>query len=288
LENDSKRGYAVYLVPSQGIYHSPFDVSGAGVSFTPLKLAPDGVLASCSSDGAIVAIAGAASLAMVTDAGEQMIDPVPLQKPACLEMTGDGRMAVVASQGGRLAFIRHPQGICATRQADSEVSALCFTGDGKRAASGQEDGLIRVWDTDSFEPTGALMRSSNRVTAMSFSGDGLFLVSGHADGMLRIWDVESGEKVGKPLKLGGEACYVEMVERKRGPCIVAVSTDGDIVAWDAGWTRGTASPEELVSLAQAITMQCINDRGETEELAGRGAWSSRKRQEVFQVFRKHR
>ncbi len=84
---------------------------------------------------------------------------------------------------GVTRFYGHAQG----------VTVAALSPDGKRLASGAEDGSVIVWDAE----TGAALWASNekgaKVSALQISRDGQNLISGGQDGLIRIWTLETGE-----------------------------------------------------------------------------------------------
>jgi WD40 repeat protein/DNA-binding XRE family transcriptional regulator len=73
----------------------------------------------------------------------------------------------------------------------SVVTALAFSPDEQRLATGSWDGVIKLWNT----ADGTLLWTSPAVDAimgLAFSLDGRTIASGGTDGQVRIWDAASG------------------------------------------------------------------------------------------------
>lgn len=77
------------------------------------------------------------------------------------------------------------------RAHHSVVTAIAFSPDEQRLATGSWDGVIKLWNA----ADGALLWTSPAVDAimgLAFSTDGRVLASGGTDGQIRLWDVASG------------------------------------------------------------------------------------------------
>ena len=77
-------------------------------------------------------------------------------------------------------------------KTESLATALAFSPDGKKLASGLENGSIIIWDVASKSQNIILQAHTDEITSMKFSADGKFLASGSKDKTARVWDVASG------------------------------------------------------------------------------------------------
>ncbi|HEY7314832.1 MAG TPA: protein kinase [Gemmataceae bacterium] len=86
-------------------------------------------------------------------------------------------------------------------RATITVYCLAFSPDGRTCATGHEDGVIRLWDTESGKVRTELrVEEPASVFSLAFSSDGRFLVGGYGSpnenrGMPRLWDLSSGQVV---------------------------------------------------------------------------------------------
>ncbi|CCA75243.2 hypothetical protein PIIN_09227, partial [Serendipita indica DSM 11827] len=84
---------------------------------------------------------------------------------------------------------------------ESPVSAIAFSLDGSKMASGSFDNTVRLWDTETGQPLGEPLRGhEGSVTAIAFSSDGSRIVSGSDDRTIRVWDANGGQSLGEPLQ----------------------------------------------------------------------------------------
>jgi WD40 repeat protein/serine/threonine protein kinase len=78
---------------------------------------------------------------------------------------------------------------------DSAAFCAEFSPDGKRIASSDRDGMIRLWDA----ATGQLLRKISAhegvVYSIAFSPDGQCIASGSVDGTVKLWDAETGREL---------------------------------------------------------------------------------------------
>jgi WD40 repeat protein len=71
--------------------------------------------------------------------------------------------------------------------------AIRFSPDSRRLATGDEFGLVSIWDLAARARTMERKAHGGIVSVVLFSPDGRRLVSGSCDGGLKVWDAESGE-----------------------------------------------------------------------------------------------
>jgi WD40 repeat protein len=60
-------------------------------------------------------------------------------------------------------------------------------------ASGGEDCVVRLWDTNTWECCQILTGHSGTIARVAFSPDGTYLASASKDYTVRIWDTATGE-----------------------------------------------------------------------------------------------
>lgn len=69
----------------------------------------------------------------------------------------------------------------------ADVEDLAFSRSSRRLASGNDQGLVQLWDVSSGRETLALPGGGNRIAGVGFSPDGLSLFASGWDGTIRIW-----------------------------------------------------------------------------------------------------
>jgi WD40 repeat protein len=104
------------------------------------------------------------------------------------------------------------------RGHQGSISALVWSPDGKRLASGSADGMVRVWDVAAEkEAVHLVWRHRTGINVLAWSPDGKRLASVASDGTLRVRDPTTGKEI---FSLGEEG------RRHRNYTFAAWSPDG--------------------------------------------------------------
>ena len=98
---------------------------------------------------------------------------------------GDGE-AKFWTMGSDEAFGMLPKGT-----PESELLSVAFSPSGKYVAVGGADGVVRIFDPQTYMPIKTLSDHKNKVTALAFSPNGKYLATGSADSTVRVWDGET-------------------------------------------------------------------------------------------------
>ncbi|HUP42145.1 MAG TPA: AAA family ATPase [Thermoanaerobaculia bacterium] len=135
-----------------------------------------------------------------------------------------------------------PESHTAIRHHGDAVRAVAVAPDGRTAASGSDDGGVRVFDLDRpGEPPALLERLEGGVRALAFSPDGARLAAGGLDGAIRIWTLGqsgSGRLLGGgPAHAGGLS---SLAFDPAGRRLASAGYDGRVLLWDL--ERGAATP----------------------------------------------
>ena len=131
--------------------------------------------------------------------------------PPAFALSPDGRALAVARLDGRVELI---DAETLRRTASFEAFpgraalAIDYSADGRRLAVAGEGGGVGVWDVESGEQVGALLRAPRgprtanprTVQALAF-GQGDLLAAAEVGGAVRIWDVGRRELLRPPLRL---------------------------------------------------------------------------------------
>jgi WD40 repeat protein/Flp pilus assembly protein TadD len=116
---------------------------------------------------------------------------------------------------------------------------VAFSPDGRRLASTDDDGTVKVWEV----PTAKLVRTLHghdaAVTAVAFAPEGRRLASAGADGAVKVWDADADRE---PLHLDGHRGAVTAVAfDPEGRRLASAGADGVVTVWDADAGRKLVS-----------------------------------------------
>ncbi len=113
---------------------------------------------------------------------------------------------------------------------DAPVQALATSSDGRLAATGDENGRVRIWDVAKSKTLQSFVAHSAGVTALTFSADSKTLFSGSSDKSLRAWNVADGSPQGKPVQTASP--LVAAVVVNQGQWLVTGQSDGLVHIWE--------------------------------------------------------
>ena len=77
--------------------------------------------------------------------------------------------------------------------SESRGTVVASSADGRRIASADEKGNIKVWDANTLELEAEFSGHNKYVFALAFSSDSNMLVSGSTDNSARVWSIRTGQ-----------------------------------------------------------------------------------------------
>jgi WD40 repeat protein len=111
------------------------------------------------------------------------------------------------------------------------VNAVAWSPDGKRIASGSDDGTVQVWDATDGGNVYTYKGHSWLVVSVAWSPDGKRIASGSRDKTVQVWDATNGDN---PFTYRGHNDFVDAVAwSPDSKWIVSGSYDGTVQVWDA-------------------------------------------------------
>ncbi|MCC7017498.1 MAG: c-type cytochrome [Rhodospirillales bacterium] len=101
-----------------------------------------------------------------------------------------------AAKGSEIAVFRHHE---------TQVYAIAFLPDGRRAVSAGRDGIVAVWSLADGKIERELKAHEGIIWGIAPSPDGRFVVSVSSDGSGRVWHLETGDRIGLAAEAPDEA-----------------------------------------------------------------------------------
>jgi WD40 repeat protein len=117
---------------------------------------------------------------------------------SCIAYSPDGkRIATCDGRSARLWKADTLEEVAVLEGHNTSVTELTFGPVGGQLASGDKDGVIRLWDLRADPPreTALLEGHSKGITSLSYGPGGRVLASGSKDGTVRLWHLGDGEPV---------------------------------------------------------------------------------------------
>jgi WD40 repeat protein len=110
------------------------------------------------------------------------------------------------------------------------VQCLALSPDGQLLATGDGDGLIKLWDVANFKEIVTLPRAEESIRSLAFSSDGKILISAHWSDILRLWDVRTRVKIGTLFEVTSGEKKVRFLPE--GHLVACATRDGAVTIWD--------------------------------------------------------
>jgi Tol biopolymer transport system component len=230
-------------------------VGSDAVSF---EYSPDGQRIASISDGGTVKLwdASTGRMLMVLCRDQRHLDFRAQQRRA-LAFSPDGNHLAA---GGKVWNAENGTEVIALHPAEEHAVCLRFSPNGKRIASVDLNGILKIWDAGTARELLAVRvdeKVIRQTSLISFSPDGNQIVSAGSDGTVRLWDTSTGAET---MTLRGHTDIVMAVDfSPDGKRIISGSTDGTAKVYDA--TTGT----ELLTLqvGSAVLTVAFSPDGKT-------------------------
>ena len=120
-------------------------------------------------------------------------------------------------------------------------NAVCYHPSGKKFATAGNDGMVRIWDSETFELLGEC-RNPKMVFCVQFSPDGRSLATGSFDGTLNLWDTHTLTTIGSKMKHVGT--LFSLTFSPEGDRISTAGRDKNLMVWQIGRTQSRPINEE--------------------------------------------
>lgn len=150
-------------------------------AITTLLAGDDGSFTSASLDG---------DVRTFRDAGRS--DLVRFGRAGARALARSATHVAIARDDGTVELV-DPRGPALVRTLDAGKPAqgCAFSADGKRLATANGDGSVRLWDVASGDLLLVLRAHPGGVSALAFTADGTRLVTGGSDKSVRMWETDA-------------------------------------------------------------------------------------------------
>ena len=204
------------------------------------------------TDGALIAIGSGRALKVDHAGAVQLWDfapvdgrqpslyPTPISKPLPgtrgSQTAGTSRLQP-CRKGRRSGYCRHRPALqgrhgTAARSPDhagGPVTAIAFIPDGSQVATGDANGIVRLWDAGTGTSVGSPMRGHGPVANLAFSTDAHTLAWSEGR-TLQLWNVEKQTPMGQDMK--ADAIITAVAISLDGQIAAAGGQDGGIQLWN--------------------------------------------------------
>jgi dipeptidyl aminopeptidase/acylaminoacyl peptidase len=219
-----------------------FRLAGGVVRAANLALSPDGRTAAL----------GGSRVQLVDVEAWKELDRLPAAG-YYLVFAPDGKALITASErkevrtvftawdaGSRKPRRRYPWP--KTPQFEDFITALAVIPDGRSVVSGNQDGLVLLWETATGDVQAEFWTHPRAVTALAVSADGRYLASAGDDKSVRVRDLVSGWPV---ARFQGHRDHITAVafspDARR---VYSASADGTVLGWRGPESEPTEQPAE--------------------------------------------
>ena len=136
------------------------------------------------------------------------------------------------------------------------ITALAFSPDGGRVASGQLDGVVHVWDVDDVRELPASISHQGAVSGLAFLEDGRTLVSTSRPGEIKISDVEK-VRTGNEALPRMRAPVLSAALHRKHPWLVSGLADLPSRRFGFQWQEATGSYRLLCFARVSDSFSCL-------------------------------
>ncbi|KAG1806080.1 uncharacterized protein BJ212DRAFT_789663 [Suillus subaureus] len=139
-----------------------------------------------------------------------------------------------------------------TVKLDGSVTSLAWTSDEKKLISGLLNGLIRIFDTATWQQIAVLHGTSDVTSITLFQNDRLLASTSYWDKTARLWNLDTNLQVGSPIQHEDHVrCSAFSAD---GKLLSTGCVDKNAYVWDVQAILKTAGLEDLLSIPDSVSV----------------------------------
>lgn len=135
----------------------------------------------------------------LTDGLQKSLHELSCGQLAGCSLSADGTRLAIASGGGEIVFLDVVRQVplWTRRHNKGRVWLYCIalSPDGRRIATGDMDGGVKVFNTETQRELASLSRHDGPIRVLVISIDGQLLLSASHDGTIKVWDLRTGQEL---------------------------------------------------------------------------------------------
>jgi WD40 repeat protein len=137
------------------------------------------------------------TIVIASEEGVDLVDVATGTRRAALDIAAsdvvvspDGTLIVTTNGPELQTWDASGRSVQVIKSLGDAGTTLAFAPDGRRLASGAEDGTIKIWDPARGTLLQTLRGHDSEVTAVAYSKDGALFASAGRDGAVQLWSIE--------------------------------------------------------------------------------------------------
>lgn len=241
MPDDPKTLYSISYAPKQDVLASAGERGRIRVLRDGLDIAPElnvhqGARVTnirFSPDGRSLAASAVNSPLVIydTETWKQVATmQLDLGRIATIRWRNDGKQIAIAGANGTCEVLSFPECKSVARlKMNGACRAAVFSGDGSLLATGGDEGLVRLWKTETWKAAGEVPIGKDNIFCLTFHPDGHVLAVGDRSGRVTQVGIPEGSPLASFLA-GSPVMALEFIDTK----LVVGTIDRPIELWDFG------------------------------------------------------